>query len=241
MHVAPDSRAKLPSIDDPKGDNMERLMAETDHQMGEPESATRRDAFAHLRAAVAAKKADQAMGSDDRDSVGDDAYRNDLADVVRPRRPTGGGQTRIARPGEGRPAPLKLVAEQRIDVDRPAAAAASGPIRPRRVAAIVETSQADLDGEDSFSEFAAEMGATKLPDLLEAAAAYMSFVEGHKEFSRPQLMTKVRQADSDGFSREDTLRSFGKLLRDGKIEKMKGGRFTASEEIGFRRDERAAG
>ncbi|MGB3243944.1 MAG: hypothetical protein WBB25_05390, partial [Sulfitobacter sp.] len=103
------ARAKLPSIDDAQNDNMDRLLAETDHQMDEPESATRRDAFAHLRAAVAAKKADEALGSKIADTSGDDAYRNDLADVVRPRRPTG-GQARTARPGEGRPAPLKLVA-----------------------------------------------------------------------------------------------------------------------------------
>jgi pilus assembly protein FimV len=231
------SRAELQPIDDVQGDNMERLMAETDQQMGEPESATRRDAFAHLRAAVAAKKADQAMGSDQSDEASDDAYRSDLADVVRPRRPVA-GRTRTARPGESRPAPLKLVAEQRIDVDAPASPAA--PVRPRRVAAALDTAEL-LEGEESFADFAAEMGASTLPELLEAAAAYMSFVEGREQFSRPQLMTKVRQAGpDDGFSREDTLRSFGKLLRDGKIEKLKGGRFIASQDIGFRPDQRAA-
>ncbi len=232
------ARAKLPAIDDGKSDDVDRLLAETDHQMGEPESATRRDAFAHLRAAVAAKKADEALGSQDKDASQDDAYRNDLADVVRPRRPasksTGQRPARPTRPTENRSAPLKLVAEQRVDVDRPSPA---GPVRPRRVAGIVESASA---ADESFGEFASEMGATKLPDLLEAAAAYMAFVEGREEFSRPQLMTKVRQATSDGFSREDTLRSFGQLLREGKIEKIKGGRFVASDDIGFRPDQRAA-
>jgi hypothetical protein len=70
----------------------------------------------------------------------------------------------------------------------------------------------------------------------------MSFVEGREEFSRPQLMTKVRQAGPSGdFSREDGLRSFGQLLRSGKIEKIKGGRFTVSDGIGYRPDEREAG
>lgn len=231
------TRNVLPTIDGTQDDDMNRLMAETDQQMDEPESATRRDAFAHLRAAVAAKKADVAMGASENGDESDDAYRNDLADVVRPRRPVSAAG-RTERPTESRPAPLKLVAEQRIDVEstRPA-----GPVRPRRVAAVNETAQA-TPSDDSFADYAAEMGATKLPQLLEAAAAYMSFVEGREQFSRPQLMTKVRQVGpEDGFSREDGLRSFGQLLRAGKIEKIKGGRFTVSEDIGYRPDHRAAG
>ena len=231
------ARAVLPEIEDGTDTNMSRLMAETDHQMDEPESATRRDAFAHLRAAVASKKADQAMGGSN--GSGDDedgAYRSDLAEVVRPRRPaTSPEGSRHQRPGEGRPAPLKLVAEQRIDTARPRPA---GPVSPRRVAAVAEVTE---DTDSSFADFAAEMGATRLPDLLEAAAAYIAFVEGKEQFSRPQLMTKVRQADAPEFSREDGLRSFGQLLRAGKIEKIKGGQFTVSDDIGFKPDQRAAG
>jgi pilus assembly protein FimV len=230
------ARTTLLSLDDDLDTSVSRLMAESDHQMHDAEAATRRDAFSHLRAAVAAKKAEHAMGEAQDEDSGDGAYRNDLADVVRPRRPVSTG-SRSARPGEQRPAPLKLVAEQRIDIDRSRPAS---PVRPRRVAAVQEVAST-TEGE-SFAEFAAEMGATKLPQLLEAAAAYMSFVEGREQFSRPQLMSKVRQATSEtGFSREDGLRSFGQLLRAGKIEKIKGGRFTVSEEIGFRPDHRAAG
>ena len=54
-------------------------------------------------------------------------------------------------------------------------------------------------------------------------------------------MTKVRQAEASESSREDRLRSFGQLLREGKIEKTRGGRFTASERISFKPDARAAG
>ncbi len=234
--TAGSGRDKLRSIEEAQDQNMDRLMAEADSQMDEPESAVRRDAFAQLRAAVAAKKADEAMGENEDTARGDDAYRNDLADVVRPRRPVGpvgGGEKRTQRPG-ARPAPLKLVAEQRIDTDAPGPAA---PVRPRRVAAAAEAIEATDPG---FAEFAEEMGATKLPEVLEAAASYLAFVEGRDQFSRPQLMTKVRQAGPEGFSREDALRSFGALLRDGKIEKIKGGRFVASEDIGFRPDARAA-
>jgi hypothetical protein len=140
---------------------------------------------------------------------------------------------------ELRPAPLKLSPEQRVDTD--AAAAKQGPVRPRRISTDAEPdgeTQADHSG---FAEFASEMKAEALPDLLEAAAAYLVFVEGRAQFSRPQLMNKVRQVDAIGFNREDSLRSFGLLLRDGKIEKTGGGRFTASGDIGFRPDHHSAG
>lgn len=85
------------------------------------------------------------------------------------------------------------------------------------------------------------MGVTELPELLEAAAAYLSFVHGQDQFSRPQLMQQVRTVEKQNFNREDGLRTFGQLLRAGKIEKTKGGRFTVTNEIGFRPDEREAG
>ncbi|MBW4710248.1 hypothetical protein KX928_20870 [Roseobacter sp. YSTF-M11] len=226
----------LPAIDDGNDKDLSRLMAEADQQMEEPEGATRRSAFAHLRAAVAARFADKSMAREENEEETTKDYRSDLAEVVRPRRPVASGN-RTERPADARPAPLKLVAEQRIDAD---SLRDNGPVMPRRVAATLDE---DLDlGEDTgFAAFAEEMGATKLPDLLEAAAAYLSFVEGQEQFSRPQLMTRVRQAECGEFSREDGLRSFGQLLRSGKIEKIKGGRFTASEAIGFKPDERAAG
>ena len=80
-----------------------------------------------------------------------------------------------------------------------------------------------------------------MADLLEAAAAYMAFVEGMDDFSRPQLMNTVRQGGAEDFSREEGLRSFGQLLRTGKLQKLEGGRFKASEQIGFQPDARAAG
>lgn len=231
-------------INTPADEDFSRLMEESEQQMEEPEAATRRDAFAHLRAAVAAKKADEAVAGPDEAEETDEAYRDDLASVVRPRRPVSGERSRTERPTEQRPAPLKLVAEQRIDTGITKTA---GPVRPRRVAALAtQTSaphsslQANTETE-GFADFAEQMGASKLPDLLEAAAAYLSFVEGHEQFSRPQLMTKVRQVEKENFTREDSLRSFGKLLREGKIEKMKGGRFQASDQIGFKPAKRAAG
>jgi hypothetical protein len=221
-------------------DSVERLIDQTETALHEPEGNRRRSAIAHLRAAVAATKADRLLGLGKKQTNEEEPYREDLADAVRPRRPKV-TTAKSERPAPVRPAPLKLVAEQRVDV----ATKDATQVRPRRVIRSVETADVQDDmivGDDTgFAEFAEQAGAHSLPELLEAAAAYMSFVEGRDQFSRPQLMTKLHQAEGETSSREERLRSFGQLLRDGKIEKTGGGRFTASDSIGFKPNERAAG
>ena len=230
---APESPARL--VADQSDSDVSRLMAAAEARMGEAESSTSRETYRHLRAAVAATEAERSAGRNPGDASGDDVYREDLANVVRPRRPRPNGTARPERPsGESRPAPLKLVAEQRVDLDQDTA---RGPVRPRRVSA----PEAEAGESGGFEKYAADMGATELRELLEAAASYLSFVEGREQFSRPQLMNKVRQVQHNEFNREDGLRSFGQLLREGKIEKTGGGRFTATHDIGFRPDARAAG
>ncbi|WP_093032600.1 hypothetical protein [Roseovarius azorensis] len=210
------------------GDLM-RFFDEADTQLEAPASSLRRNAIQHLRAAVAATRAEHKAGSELRRDVDDKPYRSDLANVVRPRRPqVSSDGERSMRPEEARPAPLKLVAEQRIDTPRE-------PIRPRRVAGSgmrgdVESVQID----SGFSAFAEEVGAARLPDLLEAAAAYLADVEGRPQFSRPMLMGKLREVEAESYSREDGLRSFGQLLREGKLQKLSGGRFSVTELTEFR-------
>ncbi|WP_272006207.1 hypothetical protein [Roseovarius sp. ZX-A-9] len=244
-------------------DQAPRMFDEAATQLEEPESHERRNAIQHLRAAVAATKAERSAGGEMHEDVDDKPYRLDLESAVRPRRPQaviGSGErlARSERPNRERPNPLKLVAEQRIDTPP------SEPIRPRRIsradlgtsprrdAARAEARKPD-DAEKpaptapaakdagGFTGFAEEMGARDLPDLLEAAAAYMSDVEGQPEFSRPMLMHKLKEVSAADFSREEGLRSFGKLLRDGKLQKLKGGRFTVTDATDFRPRSRAAG
>lgn len=230
------AHSALPSIDTEAAEDVSRLMAEADQQMEEPEGATRRNAFAHLRAAVAARFADKTMYENAAQDETSKPYRSDLAEAVKPRRPVSPGAHR-ERPAEPRSTLLRLVAEQRVDAGKPAVV---DPVMPRRVAATPDDDQ-DFAEDIGFAAFAEQSGATKLPDVLEAAAAYLTFVEGHEQFSRPQLMTRVRQVESADFNRADGLRVFGQLLRAGKIEKGAGGYFSVSDTIGFRPDERAAG
>ena len=148
-----------------------------------------------------------------------------------------------------------MAAEQRIDPapeEKPAAAAqaqpSDTPVRPRRVSSVLMGSDEDDSApaarqqDGAFATYATEKGAVELHELLEAAASYMSFVEGRESFSRPQLINKVRMLEGqDDFNREDSLRSFGMLLREGKLKKASNGRFSVSSQIGFRPGNRAAG
>ena len=97
------------------------------------------------------------------------------------------------------------------------------------------------DEAKSFAEFAERLGATDLGELLEAAAAYTATVEGQPHFSRPQILRKVANfGDDEDFSREDSLRSFGMLLRQGKIQKISRGQFTITESSRFMSEARRA-
>ncbi len=228
-------------------DAIERLMSTTSSRLENDESSVRRASIAHLKAAVAATKADSSIAeaADKRDEEELDQYRDDLARVVRPSRPVASGGR------SDRPSPLVLVSEQRIDhpavaPDAVAASAADIDVRPRRVTrgnlALQEEMEEEFDDENlfnedtriTFAEYAAKAGALELPDLLEAAAAHYIEIEGAEHFTRPMLMRKLALISGpEAPSREDGLRAFGTLLRTGKIVKTDNGKFTLSKSSRF--------
>ena len=218
---------------------MSRIMSQANEELADPEASRRRNAIAQLKAAVAATEAARQLGeTGDKRAEAEDVFREDLDQVVRPRRaPRAEGTS--DRGERARPAPLKLVPSQRVDLEKELAQdKADGPVQPRRVAT---AAPAPTQEAGNFAEFAENMGATSLQDLLEAAAAYTAFVEGSEDFSRPHIMQKVRQTVSEDFSREDGLRSFGTLLRQGRIERVRNGRFAVSERIRFKPEAMAVG
>jgi len=116
-------------------------MALAESEASDPETRRRQQAMAHLRAAVAAHEAEreitgEAPAGEPRPSALE-RFRDDLASIVRPRRPA--APARGVRPGTeragDRPAPLVLVSAQRIDRPAPEVPAEAAPVRPRRVAA----------------------------------------------------------------------------------------------------------
>ncbi|MFV2053452.1 hypothetical protein [Aliiroseovarius sp. YM-037] len=245
--------------------SVERLMEETNSQFDNPETSRRRSAISHLRAAVAATVADRLVKTDPLGESGDktDAYRADLAEAVIPRADADAEKDEVEEIVEKpeQPAPLMLVSEQRIDTPEDDVAPQSNlgaSVRPRRVGgaapALREVNEdfaqdAEDDADENifsestrFDEFARSMGATELPDLLEAAAAYTIYVEGCPHFSRPQAMRLASEfLGDDKFVREDGLRSFGQLLRQERIVKLKRGQFTIAEDTRFKPEARAAG
>lgn len=227
-----------------------RLLAETNTQMQGPENRRRLSAIAHLKAAVAATVADRRIGAKPPQSETErtDPYRADLSRMVRPASSAPRSaplvlvsEQRVDRPAE--PAPMTAPAAM-----APARSIDTGPVRPRRVsgngaaaAAVPQDFEDDVEDDSDvdenifndskgFAEFAERLGAEGLPALLEAAAAYAACVEGRPHFSRPQLLRQVVPlTEHSDLSREDSLRSFGTLLRNGKIVKVKRGQYTLTD------------
>lgn len=245
-----ESQTRLP----PAGDEaVTRLIAEAATQMDVPDARRRLSAIAHLKAAVAATLADRKSSEtriQNAEAERMTAYRDDLAQVVRPVAAPAPAErpAQAERPVQAeRPAPLVLVSEQRIDRPRVAqAVTGNGPTLVGRSSMQAATAlqarayddedEADLeddaanlfDGATSFRDFAERLGAQELPDMLEAAAAYIACVEGRDSFTRPQLMQHLASVATD-VAREDSLRSFGILLREGRIEKSRRGLFALNE------------
>lgn len=257
---AHEGRAILESASEDDDASVERLMEEAKSKLEGTETRRRFSAIAHLKAAVAATVADRKLKTGGDAGVSavsgapvDDteAYRDDLSKAVRPRRPASDSLPLTQRPTmQTRMAPLVLVSEQRVDLPeetRPEAAV----VRPRRVStAVLETKVEEeveeeevlpLSPEDvrSFAEFAEHLGATSLSELLEAAAAYTANVEGMTHFSRPQILRRIEGLTEDeDYSREDGLRSFGMLLRQGKIQKVRRGQFVLTDASRFKNEAR---
>jgi hypothetical protein len=245
----PDTRADTRAEDAA----VSRLIAQTNTAMDGAENRRRAATIAHLKAAVAATVAERAAGTAPADAAKgrEDAYREDLAEAVRPRRPEAVPGIGRRRPDTGaRIAPLVLVSEQRID--RAAGSPADAiPVRPRRVTAgslaltqaLDSDPEAGLDDEGAedraeanitappgrFAELVEQLGAGQLPEVIEAAAAYITVIDGRETFTRPQLVRLAASVAGDAPAREDGLRAFGLLLREGRIVKARRGQFALAE------------
>lgn len=203
----------------------DRIFSQAAAKMDQGAESDNYNVLSHLRNAAAARPEQGDARPDERPSKAEPTFRADLEAVEPPARPMMRNPNRAARPTNRIAAPTPN--PKPSSALEHAAPTASDPIMPRRVGAATPP-------DEKFVAFIEDVGATTLSELLEAAASYIHFVEGQEAFTRPQLMTRVRRVKPSGFSREDALRFFGQLLRDGKIEKLRAGKFRITDEIEFR-------
>ncbi|MEM9426067.1 MAG: hypothetical protein AAGA06_05130 [Pseudomonadota bacterium] len=196
-----------------------RLLDETDTKLNDDETVRRRRVISQMRAAVAATKADrivsQQVSREVQDEAEKDPYRADLSEAVQDEPEQQFDEEDVSRPVSA--PPLVLVSSQRID------------------------STPSGEGQGAAA-FAAKFGAKELPELMEAAAAFTVFSEGQPSFTRPEIMQMVTRMDpSLQLSREESLRSFGQLLREGKFKKLERGQFTIDNSTRYNPEDHAAG
>ncbi len=191
-----------------------RLLDATDTKLNEDETVRRRRVISQMRAAVAATKADRMVSQTVSKEDQEEAEKDPYREDLSEAvedTPAAEVPNRVSSP------PLVLVSSQRIDSEP--AGVSSGA-----------------------AAFAAQFGAKELPELMEAAAAFTIYSEGQTSFTRPEIMQMVTRMDpSLQLSREESLRSFGQLLREGKFKKLERGQFTIDDATKYKPEQRAAG
>jgi len=240
--IAPDRTFDRPSPDaapaDPTPpkqadavDDLSRIFEETDSHLGASASSRRRNAIQHLRAALAATRAETRTSLQQRRDREDMPGRVGLRVAARLRRARASAQHGPSVQSADRtPDPLRLMAEHRVDT--PQGMAQARPLSTADSAAMPPNRPSNPPPED-FGAFVARVEAARLPDLIEAAAAYLADIEGRMRFSRPMLMEKLDQIGVADM-REDMLCACDALLTRGKLRKCSDGRYETTDKTGFR-------
>jgi|GEM_PF-2445109 len=91
------------------------------------------------------------------------------------------------------------------------------------------TPSIDLNQDDprpDLRRFAAAAGAVSMTELLEASAAFSTLVSGRPSFSRGEVLDLFDEfSDEDGFTQEARIKTFGSLLRCGRIQSTGNGTY----------------
>ena len=166
-----------------------------------------------MRAAVAATKADRLVSNQVSKEAQEEAEKDPYREDLSEAVEDPPAKQMTRRPSAP---PLVLVSSQRINTE-------------------------DRKVRMKAAEFAKQFGATEVSELMEAAAAFAIFSEGQPSFTRPEIMQLITRMDpSLELSREESLRSFGQLLRDGTFKKLERGQFTIDSGTKYNPEERAA-
>lgn len=99
------------------------------------------------------------------------------------------------------------------------------------------TTGASCSDPEDFGSFVARTGAAGLPELIEAAAAYLTDIEGVTRLSRPMLIEVLIERlgqIAQVWSREDMRRACDALLAQGKLRICPDGLYAITDKTGFR-------
>jgi len=70
-----------------------------------------------------------------------------------------------------------------------------------------------------------------LTELLEASAAFSTLVNGRPSFSRGEVLDLLDEfSEDDGFSQEARIKTFGSLLRGGRIQRVENGKYEMTHD-----------
>lgn len=244
---------------------LERLLETTNSKLDNPAHTRKSNALERLKAAVAATEAERRLrgtGKTERPKVQNldnpakfksrmSEVRRNHEEVVKISRPKAKKTGDRAR---GSFATLILGNDQRISND---AAEAAAPVkkpeadgqptaeRAKPSLTIVRPNAASDDVKtpntapqtSGFQDFADKLGANSLHDLLEASAAYLAIVQDEPRFSQTRISENISAfMDENQISSEAASRSLNRLMRDGRILRVKQDSYTLSKSAkhGFR-------
>ncbi len=231
---------------------LERLLETTNSKLSTPSHARRSNALERLKAAVAATEAERHLRGGTKTSrpkvqdlsVDPEKFRSEMRAV----RSSHEENMKISRPvlnreagsrRRGSVATLILASDQQVaPADAPAEGLKKKPdgdvttenTRQKPSLEIVRPKPERPAQPVGFAAFATKSGASTLHQLLEASAAYLAIVEDQPRFSHERLI-----ANLDGYLQENdvspeaTSRSLNRLLRDGRILRVKADRYTLSK------------
>jgi len=123
----------------------------------------------------------------------------------------------------------RIFAETDMQLETPASSRHRNAIQHARAALAATRARTSED----FGSFVVRMGASGLPDLVEAAAAYITDIEGRARISPRMLMEKLAEVGGPA-SRDDMPRACAALLEAGKLRACPDGDYAITDQTEFR-------
>ena len=195
--------------------DVSRLLKQTDQKMAHPGQSRRRNALAHLRAAVAANR-----GEHPTDLATNDILKMSTSTNLAAQTSLSQEVSPVENNDRPMPKPLRLVEDQRVD----------GP----KVAAAEIAEKNLIETPIDFATYAERVKATTLEAQIEAAASYLSLVLKRKTFARRNVFGRTREVSEHPFVRRTYMGIFNALIEQGKVKALEDGTYEiCKDKIGY--------